>query len=381
MNKSQDLSQKARIILQGMFVADAAALGLHWLYDKKKLKDLEGVSVAFQDPNEKTYEGVFGYFAHGKKKSGDLSHYGSTLQLMLFHLLKHGSTFDIKAYQKEYRDYFGPGGDYVGFVDNPTRITLENLAQYDYKLTEQARELSRSLPDDVAKVVVQKVLPYLKKFSGEDLIIPVKNAIEITYPDPEVIRVALKMAESLDKNYLAKSGADDQQIPALSGVVPVVLMERSGEDLDSLIEKVVRVTNNNDVAVMCAQFFAQVLKSYIEGTEFEASIEGAKHYLPDEVRKKIERTSENIDAPLFESALYFGRTCYLPESLPLSIYILRTSHSFEEAVERNIKAGGDSCGRSLVVGALGALKFTGDQGCPNDWWMKVKLDQEVAQLF
>ena len=46
---------------------------------------------------------------------------------MLKHLAKHGS-FNRVEYQAEYRSHFGPGGEFVGYIDSPTRLTLRTLS-------------------------------------------------------------------------------------------------------------------------------------------------------------------------------------------------------------------------------------------------------------
>ena len=73
----------------GALVADAASLGLHWLYDAGRLRDLQlSGPLAFRSPTEASYAGVAAYFAHAGKKAGDLSPYGESCRLMLAHLAR-----------------------------------------------------------------------------------------------------------------------------------------------------------------------------------------------------------------------------------------------------------------------------------------------------
>jgi hypothetical protein len=69
---TMNLDAKRERILSGMMgvaVADAAALGLHWIYDIKQIKDVGGDAPEFIDPDQKNYHGVPSYFAHPEKKS------------------------------------------------------------------------------------------------------------------------------------------------------------------------------------------------------------------------------------------------------------------------------------------------------------------------
>ncbi|QOJ24807.1 MAG: ADP-ribosylglycohydrolase family protein [Gammaproteobacteria bacterium] len=126
MNSCMTLEPRVAAIL-GALVADAAALGLHWLYDPERIAHIEKAKgLVFLQPDADDYAGVSGYFAHGQKTAGDSSAYGELCLLMLQHFAQHGQ-FDRVAYQTEYRSYFGPGGAYVGYVDSPTRQTLQTL--------------------------------------------------------------------------------------------------------------------------------------------------------------------------------------------------------------------------------------------------------------
>lgn len=111
----------------GALTADAAALGLHWLYDTDRLAQVAGDQVVFRQPRIKDYEGFTGYFAHGRRKAGDISHYGESLMVMLQSLAENNGEFAINHYQRIFKLHFGPGGPFVGYIDNATRITLQNL--------------------------------------------------------------------------------------------------------------------------------------------------------------------------------------------------------------------------------------------------------------
>ena len=67
---------RAHAAMIGAYVADAAALGLHWLYDPQRLAALDG-PVVFRAPNPVDFDGAKGVFVHRGKRAGDLSQYGS----------------------------------------------------------------------------------------------------------------------------------------------------------------------------------------------------------------------------------------------------------------------------------------------------------------
>ena len=126
MDTTVKLTPRIATVL-GALIADSAALGLHWLYDPERIAQIEKKqNIAFLTPDPGNYADTKGFFAHGGKTAGDSSGYGEICLLMLKHYAAHGE-FDRMAYQTEFRNLFGPGGAYRGYVDSPTRQTLLKL--------------------------------------------------------------------------------------------------------------------------------------------------------------------------------------------------------------------------------------------------------------
>jgi ADP-ribosylglycohydrolase len=59
--------------------------------------------------------------------------------------------------------------------------------------------------------------------------------------------------------------------------------------------------------------------------------------------------------------------------LPLTFHILANASTFADAVEANIRAGGDSAGRAIMIGAVmgAAHGIGGDAGIPADYLVKM----------
>lgn len=273
----------------GALVADAAALGLHWLYDQERIAHIEAKEgLAFLTPDAGYYAQSKGYFAHGGKRAGDSSSYGETCLLALQHLAAHG-TFDRIAYQTEYRARFGPGGAYVGYIDTPTRETLRTL-----------------LPLDPAQ-------------------------------------------------FPAASGADDDQHPALAALVPLAATHDG--PLEALLEHVellVRITNNNEVAAAAARYACAALFHVLGGAPIEQALSRPLPLAGPALAPLLE---EALALPALDGAAAaqrFGMACHVTDGLPVIVHIAQHAPGYRQAVEANIRAGGDSCGRSVMLGALAA---------------------------
>lgn len=273
--------------VMGALVADSAALGLHWLYDPARIAQLEKIKgLVFLQPDAKNYVDTKGFFAHGNKAAGDASGYGETCLLILNHLAMHGQ-FNRVEYQAEFRNFFGPGGAYSGYIDSPTRQTL------------------------------------------------------------------LKLMPLAPEDFPEKSGANDDQFAALA-TVPVIVAAHSGSQNTLLekIEHVVRLTNDNDDAVAAAKYAASVLSAVLGGTRVNDALTQA---LPLAGKKLEPLVKDALNTDVLNSVQAvecFGSACHVLEGVPVIAHIARHATSYQQAIEANISAGGDSCGRAILLGAI-----------------------------
>lgn len=274
-------------IILGALIADSAALGLHWLYDTERIVDIAAKKgLVFLEPNKADYADTKGFFAHSNKHAGDSSGYGEVGVLILKHFAKHGK-FNRMEYQVEYCAHFGSGGEYIGYIDTPTRVTLSTLAP-------------------------------------------------------------LKPAE-----FPPTSGADDDQFAALA-TIPVLVANHQGSQqaLMKTVETVVRITNNNDVAVAAAQCAASVLYDQLQGTATKLALQHALPFAGKKIRPLLEQALGYQTLDSVTVANKFGSACHVAEGLPLIFHIAQHASNYRSAIEANILAGGDSCGRAMILGAM-----------------------------
>lgn len=358
--------------LAGGWVADAASLGLHWLYDSQRILEVGGQSPEFLTPDAGYFKGGFGYFAHEGKKPGDISHYGAATGVLTDSLLASEGALDIRDYQRRFRAFFGPGGHWQGYIDNPTRVTLKNLDSIEQNAIEQAQSTTTaSLTEKQKRILVQKVLPYTRRLSGDSLATPVRKAISLTYQEPEIQEAGVHLAETIDQHLLPESGADDMQLPAISKLPPLVACYCGSDQLMGVTEAAVRVTNHNDEAVAWAKCAARLLDTLFRGEPISAALDAATPEAPDPENLKKARSGSLLNAP--GAGDTFGRTCYLHEAMPVIFHILSHAESFSEAVRANIHCGGDSCGRAWIIGpAMAAIYGVGgERGIPLSWLARV----------
>jgi hypothetical protein len=379
-NLPHDKKAAITAALAGGWVADAASLGLHWLYSSERIAEVGGQTPEFLPPRADYYTKGFGYFAHEGKQVGDVSHYGAATGVLTDSLLASNGSLDIRDYQRRFRSFFGPGGRWQGFIDNPTRITLENFNAIERKAVEKAQS---SMPDGLTekqkRVLVQKVMPYTRRLSGDQLAQPVREAISLTYEEAEVQEAGIHLAQTIDRHMVRESGADDMQLPAVSKLPPLVASHCGTSNLLDVVEAAVRVTNHNDDAVAWAKCAAVLLDGLFRGEGLSASMDAAMTEAPD--RDSLERARRTSKLDGVAAGESFGRTCYLHEAMPVSFHILSHARSYTEAIRANIHCGGDSCGRAWLIGpAMAAIdEVGGETGIPLSWLARLTDAASVYQ--
>lgn len=366
--------RKAAVIaaLSGGWVADAASLGLHWLYNSERIAEVGGQTPEFLPPRADYYTKGFGYFAHEGKQVGDVSHYGAATGVLTDSLLASNGSLDIRDYQRRFRSFFGPGGRWQGFIDNPTRITLENFNSIERRAVEEAQSgMPDGLTDKQKRILVQKVMPYTRRLSGSELAQPVREAISLTYKEKNIQDAGVHLAETIDRNLVRESGADDMQLPAVSKLPPLVASHCGNSSLLDVVEAAVRVTNHNDDAVALAKCSAVLLDRLFRGESLATAMNEAITEAPDQ--EPLQRALEASELSGDAAGETFGRTCYLQEAMPVSFHILNTARSYTEAIRANIHCGGDSCGRAWLIGpAIAAIHGVGGEaGIPLSWLARV----------
>ena len=358
--------------LSGGWVADAASLGVHWLYNSKRIAEVGGQTPEFLPPRADYYSGGFGYFAHEGKHVGDVSHYGAATGVLTESLLANSGTLDIRDYQRRFRTFFGPGGQWQGYIDNPTRITLENFHTIERKAIEQAQSsMPGELTDEQKRILVQKVVPYTRHLSGEQLVQPVREAISLTFEEAKIQEAGVLLAQTIDRHLLSESGADDKQLPAVSKLPPLVAAYCGRPDLLDVTEAAVRVTNHNDTAVAWAKCAAVLLDQLFQGKALSEAMGAAITEAPDQASLERARKGSQLDG--VDAGDTFGRTCYLHEAMPVIFHILTHARGYQEAIRANIHCGGDSCGRAWIIGtAMATLHGVGGpRGMPLSWLAQI----------
>jgi len=376
-----DKIKRARNSILGALVADAATMGYHWLYSQRRIRELSPEQPEFKAPTASDYAENLGYFAHANKTPGEFSHYGEQCKIMLDSLVANGNRYEKHHYQEAFRDHFGYGGKFVGYIDKPTRMTLDKIYRTESDALARTNEIPFQGEDREKQVLLTKVLSAAKRFKGEELSATTAKLAETSDNPVDAANYIAALVQALagSSDY---PGADDEQLPAISKLPALIALHLDDPDLMSLAESATRVTNNAPRAIDYSRVATTLLASTLTGTSIAESISAAISTAEPKTRDFLDKVlGEN--GTLDEVTKTYGLHCDLGSGVGSLLFNLQSTESYTAAVRDNIYAGGDNCGRSIVLGAVAGATFGigGDKGIPENWVTRMYDNEHISQLI
>ncbi len=377
------LRQRKQAAVLGAFVADAASLGFHWLYDPERIAQLAPEEPEFRPPSEADYRDASGYFAADGKKVGDLSHYGAQLQVALRSLHERGS-WDAFHYQSVFCQTFDRGGSFTGYIDGATQGTLDNVATANRKLIDASLAQVEGLEEKQRGFFRKYVLKKGELLRGDELVEAIVGMTQLVYKEPAMAERARTITRYFDRHRQADHGADDNQLPA-AAKLPVVVSCFAGQpEMISRAEEAIRVTNNNSVAVAYGLFAARVLEKVLLGQTIRDALNWSlkESDLDETAHQRLAEAIERDTSDLAALGRHFGPACPMQSAIPVATALLKEEPDFVTGIRRNIWVSGDNAGRSIWLGAvLAAANGVGGAGVPWSWVARLNsLPELLPQL-
>jgi ADP-ribosylglycohydrolase len=377
-----DIEQRnrARNCILGALVADAASMGLHWVYSQRRIAELVPTNPEFRQPDEADYAGGVGYFAHGTRTAGDLSHYGEQLRVMLLALAASGGRYEKPVYQELFRRHFGYGGEFVGYIDRPTRQTLDRIYHDENERLAAADQVAFDGNSRERQGMLTKVLAAAKRFEGQRLREQVASYAAAAEHPGAALSYGLALVDALTAPD-DFPGAFDEQLPAVSKLPPLVACHADDAEFADLCRSAIRVTNNAPRAMDFGMVCAELLRAAVRGASMDDVLAAGLVAAGTDSRALLERAlAMNVSVP--EATREFGLHCDLGAGVPSLMHNLKTAPDYAEAIRRNIAAGGDNCGRSLVLGGVCGACFGlgGELGTPDAWLARLTGADELTAM-
>jgi ADP-ribosylglycohydrolase len=164
------VNDRARNAILGALVGDAAAMGLHWIYDMDEARRRGGATPEFQPPGQ----------YHARRRPGDFTHYGDHAMVVLESLAERGR-LDLDDYRKRMLARFGDRA-YDGYLDKATKWLVA----------------TRSGADDDQAGCFAKLAPILAVHMDDpELDARLEAAIRVTHDNARAVECGLAAAVAI----------------------------------------------------------------------------------------------------------------------------------------------------------------------------------------
>eukprot|EP00040_Diaphanoeca_grandis_P020181 m.107359 g.107359 ORF g.107359 m.107359 type:complete len:360 (+) comp27788_c0_seq1:140-1219(+) len=328
--------------IRGAFVADAASLGTHWIYDPAEmLKAVLDVNAPeFRDPASPRFYSADEFPGH--YLNGMLSPYGEQLLFVVEHVAstmkQDFSGAAMSQGMLAWSETFG------GRPDSALKKFVENMKKDD-----QSGQWPNCGADDDQAHIYMKVIPVTCRYAGSaELVDKITQAVQVHQNNQAAIAFGVVSARILEAVLL---GASIEE--ALATAQQKMMM-----DLKSSVSQQAVV-----------EAFARGKK---DGLDTSKSMEDIVLELSHENMKGKE------DSPFYNLA---ARSCALPGAFiaPIALFYKSTltTKSAQETVisgiRENILISGDTCSRAIFIGAVLAASLATKESTPipDEWMEKV----------
>jgi len=315
-DSAQEVTTEDRLrgAVWGQFVGDAAALGVHWIYDLSEL------SARFPG-------GVFGFEApaagdyHQSKTPGDLTHYGDGALLLLESIAEYGS-FDPRAFGNRFIETFG-SAHYPDYLDWATKGTLKNYTRFTESNSPGDYDFQQGADDAEAATASRLAGLAVRYWRDRDLAATIESLTRVCQNNQRAI------------GYMKYHGLL---------LVELFLGHDAHEAIENAMMKVAPLTPR----------------------------------LSTELRQQTKKVLAETGKEVTEATLEFGQACPLPQSFPSALHaFLKHSNDFETAILANLRAGGDNAGRGAMLGSwLGA--HLGVDAIPQQWRTRLTAAPRIS---
>ncbi len=168
------------------------------------------------------------------------------------------------------------------------------------------------------------------------------------------------------------SGSDDDQLPAIARLPAILAAYHDKENLSEMITTSMQVTNINDTAAAYSALFADLLLRVMKDEPLSDALVAATASADTSIKPDLVAALSHEDSNSTDFAGrkgMMGRACHLPDAGPVMFHILKHSDSYRDAIERKIRAGGDSAGRAILIGAIMGCRYgvATQNGIPLSW--------------
>lgn len=157
---------------------------------------------------------------------------------------------------------------------------------------------------------------------------------------------ALKAGKSVDS-----CGSDSRDFSVVGRAVPLVLA-RNSQRVSAALVSHTNLTHRNTDLVESTKYFMQLIGAVSEGADIKQVILEITPAYSEKIQSWVKSGMSKVGQEPEQAITTLGPACSVDGCFASVIYLVTTFDDFQEAMEANVKGGGDSASRGLVVGAV-----------------------------
>ncbi len=154
------------------------------------------------------------------------------------------------------------------------------------------------------------------------------------------------------RNSLA-CGSNSRDLSVVGRMMPLIYTYHN--DMEKMMEYVklhTVFTHMTRELVESAAYFNELILAVSMGAEIRRAIEEIALAYSDNIQKWVSQGVAKAESESIEAIKVLGQSCSVDGGFAAVIYLLARFSDFQEAMEANVLAGGDSAARGMIVGAV-----------------------------
>lgn len=177
-------------------------------------------------------------------------------------------------------------------------------------------------------------------------------------------------------------GSDSEELGGLCKISPILLKYQDQPKLAKLYAiAFTKATHDHPLPITLATFFSDVVFDLQEDMTIEEAMEKALQSMPKEIVDLYYKGKDLVDLEPEKAIKELGQACPATQSFPSVIYLLlKYKNDIKAMSHANVRAGGDSAARGMIVGMVcGAAGYI-DEALYDGFNAKSEFTTELGKL-
>jgi ADP-ribosylglycohydrolase len=184
--------------------------------------------------------------------------------------------------------------------------------------------------------------------------------------------------DAATRNTLLSMESESTELSICGHIAPLLIDADTKELFLKRAKEFTEITHNSKLALYSTSFFAELLWDSKENQDIKKNIELLKDKYPEFITW-IDAGVKSKDADTFMTIREFGPACGIDGGFAGVIHLLSLEDDFKTVMQKNVKAGGDSSARGMVVAMI--LGVQENIELPEEWVRDINTIKDIKSYL